>query len=44
MRPALWSISIVAALAAAQPLAAQAGGARFAVLPFEDTGSYGQDK
>ena len=44
MRPALWSISIVAALAAAHPLAAQAGGARFAVLPFEDTGSYGQDK
>jgi TolB-like protein len=43
IRGALWSISIVAGVAAGQPLAAQ-GGARFAVLAFENTGSYGQDK
>lgn len=34
----------ILALAACQPLAAQAGGTRFAVLPFENTGSYGQDR
>jgi TolB-like protein len=43
MRAAPWSVAIVAALAAGHPLAAQSG-ARFAVLPFENTGSYGQDK
>jgi TolB-like protein len=44
MRAALWSVSIVAGVAAGQqPLAAQAA-SRFAVLPFENTGSYGQDK
>ena len=42
MRLAVLSLA-VAALFAARPLAAQAGG-RFAVLPFENTGSYGQDK
>lgn len=40
---ALRSVAILA-LAAAQPLAAQTGGTRFAVLPFENTGSYGQDR
>ena len=40
---ALWCVSVVA-MAAAQPLAGQAGGARFAVLPFENAGSYGQDR
>lgn len=44
MRAAMWSVSILAALGAARPVAAQAGTARFAVLPFENTGSYGQDK
>jgi TolB-like protein len=36
--------SIAATVAMTQPLAAQGGGARFAVLPFENTGSYGQDR
>jgi TolB-like protein len=40
----LWSISIIAAVAGVRPLAAQGGGTRFAVLPFENTGSYGQDR
>lgn len=44
MRAAVWSVSVVAALAAREPLEAQGGGSRFAVLPFENTGSYGQDK
>jgi TolB-like protein len=44
MRSAQWSFAIVAALLAARPLAAQDAGGRFAVLPFENTGSYGQDK
>ena len=43
MRRALWPVSLVAALAAGQPLAAQSASG-FAVLPFENTGSYGQDK
>src|SRR5918997_2618144 len=40
MRPILWSIgsSLIASVAAAQ------GSVIFAVLPFEDRGSYGQDK
>jgi TolB-like protein len=44
LRAALCSVSLVAALAARHPLAAQDSGARFAVLPFENAGSYGQDK
>ncbi len=43
MRAALWSVSIAAAAAAGQPLAAQ-GASRFVILPFENTGSYGQDR
>lgn len=43
LRAVLWSVPIVAALTAAPHLAAQ-GGTTFAVLPFEDTGSYGQDR
>jgi TolB-like protein len=43
-RTALWPVSAVAALAVMQPLEAQGGGTGFAVLPFENTGSYGQDK
>jgi TolB-like protein len=39
----LWSAWIVAGLTGAPPLQAQ-GGATFAVLPFENTGSYGQDR
>jgi TolB-like protein len=35
---------ILAALCAARPAMAQGGNVRFAVLPFENTGSYGQDK
>jgi hypothetical protein len=44
MRLPRWSVATAIALAAVQPLAAQGGGNRFAVLPFENTGSYGQDK
>lgn len=44
MRRALGSVAILAALCAARPALAQGGNARFAVLPFENTGSYGQDK
>lgn len=43
LRAALFPLAFVAALAAASPLAAQAAGT-FAVLPFENTGSYGQDR
>jgi TolB-like protein len=35
---------ILAALCVARPAMAQGGNVRFAVLPFENTGSYGQDK
>jgi TolB-like protein len=44
VRSALWSLPIFAATAVATPLHAQGGSARFAVLPFENTGSYGQDR
>jgi TolB-like protein len=44
LRAALLSLSIVAPWAAPVSVAAQAGGATFAVLPFENTGSYGQDR
>ena len=44
MRGALGSAVILAALCAARPAMAQGGNVRFAVLPFENTGSYGQDK
>jgi TolB-like protein len=44
MRGALGSAVILAALCAAHPAMAQGGSVRFAVLPFENTGSYGQDK
>ena len=44
LRAALFPLSFVAALAVASPVAAQGGGATFAVLPFENTGSYGQDR
>jgi len=44
MRGALGSVAILAALCAARPAMAQGGNQRFAVLPFENTGSYGQDK
>jgi hypothetical protein len=37
-------VSLVASLAAWQPLAAQGATVRFVFLPFENTGSYGQDK
>jgi len=43
LRAALWSVSFVTALTVAPALEAQ-GGATFAVLPFENTGSYGQDR
>ena len=43
MRRALWPVWMLAALAAAQPLPAQTA-SRFVILPFENTGSYGQDK
>jgi TolB-like protein len=42
-RSSLWP-SIIALLSAWQPLAAQGGAVRIAVLPFENTGSYGQDR
>ena len=44
LRRSRWLISVLVALAAAAPASAQAGGTRFAVLPFENTGSYGQDR
>ena len=44
MRGALGATVILAALCAARPAIAQGGNVRFAVLPFENTGSYGQDK
>jgi TolB-like protein len=44
MRRALGSAVILAALCGARPAMAQGGTVRFAVLPFENTGSYGQDK
>jgi TolB-like protein len=44
MRMAWGSVLILATLGAAPGAAAQSEGARFAVLPFENTGSYGQDK
>jgi TolB-like protein len=44
MRGALGSAVILAALCGARPAMAQGGNVRFAVLPFENTGSYGQDK
>jgi TolB-like protein len=47
-RPALQvasvSLLILVALGVAGPAAAQDGSARFAILPFENIGSYGQDK
>ena len=39
----MWAV-LLAAPGVAPSAAAQAGTARFAVLPFENTGSYGQDK
>ena len=44
MRKALGSLAVLAALGAPCTAMAQGGSARFAVLPFENTGSYGQDK
>jgi TolB-like protein len=44
MRMASGWIAVLAALAAAPPAMPQEGTARFAVLPLENTGSYGQDK
>jgi TolB-like protein len=44
MRRAFGSAVALTALCAAPPAMAQAGNVRFAVLPFENTGSYGQDK
>ena len=43
-RTAPWLISVLVTLAVAPPAPAQGGGVRFAVLPFENTGSYGQDR
>ena len=40
----VFSVAILAALCVTRPAVAQGGDARFAVLPFENTGSYGQDK
>ena len=40
----LWPLPILVALVAAEPLPAQGSGGRFAILPFENTGSYGQDR
>jgi TolB-like protein len=37
-------VTVLAVLAVAPPLTAQEGTARFAVLPLENTGSYGQDR
>jgi TolB-like protein len=44
MRGALGSVAILAVLCAVRPAMAQGGTPRFAVLAFENTGSYGQDK
>jgi hypothetical protein len=44
MRGALGSAVILAALSLARPAMAQGGNVGFAVLPFENAGSYGQDK
>ncbi|CAN5838680.1 hypothetical protein BH24GEM1_BH24GEM1_21850 [soil metagenome] len=44
MGRALGSVSMLAALCAAQPVVAQGATPRFAVVAFENTGSYGQDK
>jgi TolB-like protein len=44
MGRALGSAVALATLCAATPAMAQGGNVRFAVLPFENTGSYGQDK
>lgn len=44
VRGAGGSVVILALLFAAHPAVAQGGNARFAVLTFENTGSYGQDK
>ena len=43
-RTAPWLVSLLVTLVAAPPALAQGGGVRFAVLPFENTGSYGQDR
>jgi TolB-like protein len=43
-RTAPWLVSVLVTLVAAPPAPAQEGGVRFAVLPFENTGSYGQDR
>ena len=43
LRAALSSARMLVALSAASPVEAQ-GGTSFAVLPFENTGSYGQDR
>lgn len=44
MRGALGLAAILAVFCAARPAMAQGGNLRLAVLPFENTGSYGQDK
>ena len=44
MRATMRGVSTMLALALAGPAAAQEPGARFVVLPFENSGSYGQDK
>jgi TolB-like protein len=44
MRRASGSAVALAALCAVSPAMAQGGNVRFAVLPFQNTGSYGQDK
>src|SRR5688500_2253166 len=44
MRGALGSAVFLAMLCVARSAMAQDGNVRFAVLPFENTGSYGQDK
>lgn len=44
MRGALGLVAFLAVPCAARPAMAQGGNARFAVLAFENTGSYGQDK
>jgi TolB-like protein len=44
MREAWGSVAILATLCAARPAMAQEANQRFAILAFENTGSYGQDK
>jgi TolB-like protein len=44
MRRAVGWVAILAVLCTARPVMAQSGSPRFAVLAFENTGSYGQDK